>query len=93
MARDAIRRFPKEVRILLGRGLFRLQVGQHIGMPNSRPMPGVAGVSEHRVKRGGRCLPRVLLHRVDAGCRGLSRVCEEDATDASAGNRLGEEKD
>ena len=50
-ARDAIRRFPKEVRILLGRGLFRLQLGERIGMPNSRPMSGVAaGVSELRVK-------------------------------------------
>jgi phage-related protein len=46
-ALDAIRRFPKEARIRLGRGLFRLQ----IGMPNSRPMPGVAvGVSELRVR-------------------------------------------
>ena len=46
-----IRRFPKEVRIRLGRGLFRLQAGEHIGMPNSRPMPAVAdGVSELRVK-------------------------------------------
>ena len=50
-ARDAIRRFPKEVRIRLGRGLFRLQLGEQIGTPTSRPMPGVAaGVSEPRVK-------------------------------------------
>jgi phage-related protein len=50
-ARDAIRRFPKEVRIRLGRGLFRLQLGEQIGMPNSRPMPAVApGVSELRVR-------------------------------------------
>jgi hypothetical protein len=35
----------------LGRGLFRLQMGEQLGMPNSRPMPGVAaGVSELRVK-------------------------------------------
>lgn len=35
----------------LGRGLYRLQAGEQIGMPNSRPMPGVAaGVSELRVK-------------------------------------------
>jgi phage-related protein len=35
----------------LGRGLFRLQMGERLGMPNSRPMPGVAaGVSELRVK-------------------------------------------
>jgi phage-related protein len=35
----------------LGRGLFRLQMGERLGMPTSRPMPGVAvGVSELRVK-------------------------------------------
>lgn len=34
-----------------GKGLFRLQMGEQIGMPNSRPMPAVAtGVSELRVK-------------------------------------------
>lgn len=50
-AREAIRRFPKEVRIRLGRGLFRLQLGEQLGMPNSRPMPAVAaGVRELRVK-------------------------------------------
>jgi phage-related protein len=50
-AREAIRRFPKEARIRLGRGLFLLQMGQQLGMPNSRPFPGVsAGVSELRVK-------------------------------------------
>ena len=49
-ARDAIRRFPKEVRVKLGRGLLRLQIGERLGMPNSRAMPGVAGgVSELRV--------------------------------------------
>jgi phage-related protein len=50
-AREAIRKFPKEARIRLGKGLFRLQMGEQIGMPNARPMPGVAaGVSELRVK-------------------------------------------
>ena len=50
-ARDAIRRFPKEARVRLGRGLFRLQMGETIAMPNSRPMPTVAaGVSELRVQ-------------------------------------------
>jgi phage-related protein len=50
-ARAAIRHFPKEVRLRLGRGMFRLQMGEQIGMPNSRPMPAVAaGVSELRVK-------------------------------------------
>lgn len=49
-ARQAIRRFPKDVRVRLGKGLFRLQTGELIGMPDSRPMSGVAaGVSELRV--------------------------------------------
>ena len=61
-ARDAIRRFPKEVRIRLGRGLFRMQLGEQIGMPNSRPMPTVAsGVSELRVK-GEDCIFRVFYY-------------------------------
>ncbi len=46
-----IRRFPKEVRSRLGRGLFRLQDGEQLGMPHARPMPAVApGVSELRVQ-------------------------------------------
>ncbi|MGH9783750.1 MAG: type II toxin-antitoxin system RelE/ParE family toxin [Terriglobia bacterium] len=50
-ARDAIRRFPKEVRSRLGRRLFQLQLGEKLGMPHSRPMPSVAaGVSEIRVQ-------------------------------------------
>ena len=49
-AREVIRRFPKEARTRLGKGLFRLQMGEQIGMPNSRPMSTVAGVSELRVK-------------------------------------------
>jgi phage-related protein len=49
-ARQAIRRFPKDIRVRLGKGLFRLQMGELVGMPDSRPMPGVAaGVSELRV--------------------------------------------
>ena len=52
-AREAIRRFPKEVRTRLGKGLFRLQMGESISMPNSRTMPKVAaGVSELRVIGG-----------------------------------------
>jgi phage-related protein len=50
-AADEIRRFPKEARARLGRGLFRLQLGETLGMPVARPMPTVApGVSELRVK-------------------------------------------
>ena len=61
-ARDAIRRFPKEVRIRLGRGLFRMQLGERIGMPNSRPMPAVVpGGSELRV-RGEHGIFRVFYY-------------------------------
>ena len=50
-ARDEIRRFPVEVRSRIGRGLFRLQIGETLGMPAARPMPTVgSGVSELRVK-------------------------------------------
>jgi phage-related protein len=50
-ARDAVRRFPKEARVNLGKNLFRLQIGEHVAMPASRPMPVVsAGVSELRAK-------------------------------------------
>lgn len=46
-----IRGFPKAIRDRLGRGLFRLQVGEHLGMPHSRPMPSVAaGALELRVQ-------------------------------------------
>jgi phage-related protein len=46
-----IREFPKDARVRLGKGLFRLQMGEQIAMPNARPMPAVApGVSELRVK-------------------------------------------
>ena len=50
-ARDAVRRFPREARVRLGKDLFRLQMGERIAMPVSRPMPVVGGgVSELRVK-------------------------------------------
>jgi phage-related protein len=50
-AREAIREFPREVRDRLGKVLFLLQMGEHPGMPLSRPMPSVApGVSEIRIR-------------------------------------------
>lgn len=46
-------KFPKEARYRVGRVLFRLQVGDHVGMPASRQMPSVAaGVAEVRVNTG-----------------------------------------
>src|ERR1035437_3756664 len=42
---------PERSAVSLGPGTLRLQLGEQIGMPNSRPMPAVApGVSELRVK-------------------------------------------
>jgi phage-related protein len=50
-AREEIRRFPKEPRARVGRVLFRLQMGETLGMPVARPMPSVApGASELRVR-------------------------------------------
>jgi phage-related protein len=50
-ARDIIRRFPKDVRNRLGRVLYTLQLGELIGMPQSRPMPVVArNVAEMRLR-------------------------------------------
>ncbi len=50
-AREAIQSFPREARNVIGRGLYRLQLGEQLGMPNARPMPEVApGVSELRVR-------------------------------------------
>lgn len=50
-ARDAIRAFPREVRDRLGKALYLLQAGDHLGMPLSRPMPSVAtGVAELRLR-------------------------------------------
>ena len=50
-ARDEIRRFPKDARARLGRGLFRLQMGEPLGMPNARPMATIfPGVWELRVR-------------------------------------------
>lgn len=50
-ARAAIRRFPKTARFALGKLIFDLQRGTHLGMPASRPTPSVApGVHELRVR-------------------------------------------
>jgi phage-related protein len=50
-AREVIRRFPKDARTRLGKGLFRLKMGEQLQMPYSRPMAVVAaGVSELRVQ-------------------------------------------
>jgi phage-related protein len=50
-ARAAFRDFPQQVRQSLGKAIWELQQGIHLGMPISKPMPSVAtGVEELRVK-------------------------------------------
>ena len=50
-ARDAIRGFPQDVRDRLGKALYLLQMGEHLGMPLSRSMPVIgSGVAELRVR-------------------------------------------
>ena len=53
-ARDAIRGFPQDVRDRLGKALYLLQMGEHLGMPLSRSMPVIgSGVAELRVRGVG----------------------------------------
>ena len=50
-AREAIRGFPEDARSRLGRQIFRLQMGESLELPGSRPMPSVAtGAAELRVR-------------------------------------------
>lgn len=50
-ARDAVRKFSDDARTRLGRELFRLQMGEVLPMPISKPMPDVAmDVAELRVR-------------------------------------------
>jgi phage-related protein len=61
-ARDAIRLFSAEAKNAIGRGLYRLQLGEHLSMPTARPMPEIAtGVSELRV-RDARGIYRVFYY-------------------------------
>jgi phage-related protein len=48
-AQRVIRGFSKEVRLELGSALFKLQLGMTLGLPVSRPMPGVA-VGAHELR-------------------------------------------
>jgi phage-related protein len=84
-ARDAIRRFPKAARVRLGRGLFHLQMGEQLGMPNSRPMPGIAaGVAELRVAGEDGTFRAFYYVRFEAGSSRLSRLRQEDSADSSS---------
>lgn len=50
-ARSEIRNFPEQVRNELGYLIFRLQKGDRLDMPQSKPIPAVAkGVYELRVR-------------------------------------------
>jgi phage-related protein len=50
-ARDAIKGFSKPIRIEVGEMLTKLQLGDNLGLPVSRPMPSIAaGSHELRLK-------------------------------------------
>jgi phage-related protein len=50
-ARKEIRGFSKQVRLELGSALFKVQLGMTLGLPVSRPMPGIAaGAHEMRFR-------------------------------------------
>jgi phage-related protein len=50
-AREVVRGFSEAARARVGRELFRLQIGEALQMPISRPMPSVAiGAAELRVR-------------------------------------------
>jgi phage-related protein len=50
-ARAVLQGFPVNVRREFGKAIFDLQKGERLGMPLSRPMPGVAvGAEELRIK-------------------------------------------
>ena len=61
-----IRGFPKEVRDRLGRGLFRLQLGEQLGMPHSRPMPSVAAASSELRVKGEEGIYRAFYYTASA---------------------------
>ena len=48
-AQKTIRGFSKQVRLELGSALFKVQLGMTLGLPVSRPMPGVA-VGAHELR-------------------------------------------
>ncbi len=53
-AREAIRRFSKDVRVEFGSALIKVQLGMALGLPLSRPMPSIhAGAHEFRFRDAG----------------------------------------
>ena len=50
-AREVIRAFSKDVRVEFGSALVKVQLGMNLGMPLSRPMPGICpGAHEFRFR-------------------------------------------
>lgn len=50
-ARAAIRSFPEDVRLELGKAIYDLQKGEALSMPLSRPMPSIEpGAAELRIR-------------------------------------------
>jgi hypothetical protein len=71
-ARETIRRFPKEARIRMERGLFHLQMGSNLGCPTLDQCRSSAAF-RISVKGGGWQFPR-FLHGLIAGCSRFPRV-------------------
>lgn len=50
-ALEAIRAFPEDVQRAFGKVIYDLQLGHHLSMPLSRPMPALgSGAAELRVR-------------------------------------------
>ncbi len=51
LAREALRQFSEEANDKIGFAIFKLQLGEKLSMPLSRPMPSVAlGIEELRIR-------------------------------------------
>ena len=86
-ARQDIGAFPEEVKRELGKAIFDLQKGNSLGMPLSRPIPGVAlEVDELRVMGCLWDLSDSLLQEVEAGDFDPSCFRKKDAENTFAGN-------
>ena len=57
MAREALKQLSEEAKDKIGFAIFKLQLGEKLVMPLSRPMPSVAlGIEELRIRCGdGSC--------------------------------------
>ena len=91
-ALTAIRSFPEDVRLELGKAIFDLQKGDVLTMPVSRSMPSIApGAAELRIRDRSGIYRAFLLQPVTAGHSGISRVLEKDPDNTGTRVRFGKE--